>query len=309
MKKIILIGNGFDLAHNMRTSYPDVFKFIKNQIIKQNENNINFKLIQGYISGKDITHTVVPLKWDRNDKIDEYIELCYDKNGNSLEFKSAKDYPDGISFYSTLFEKLNEEKWSDIEELYFTKLSSLAKNDSDINFILRINTEFLHFKNILHEYLVKEEEKIDLSKLPNKTNFQKLFKLKSSDLLNFKELDYSSLSIITFNYTSKILNHKIHYYNISNHAKINSIIHIHNQINDLDFIFGYGNDIHENYKYLLNSIHRDELLKNFKTFNYLKNNKLHSIYHELSKDRIIDLQIIGLSCGFSDKTLLKYLFT
>ena len=50
-------------------------------------------------------------------------------------------------------------------------------------------------------------------------------------------------------------------------------------------------------------------MKNFKTFNYLNNSKLHQIYHELSLDNTIDLQIIGLSCSHTDKTLLNELFT
>ena len=42
MKKIILIGNGFDLAHNMKTKHSDVFDFVKEEIIKDKGNEINY---------------------------------------------------------------------------------------------------------------------------------------------------------------------------------------------------------------------------------------------------------------------------
>lgn len=45
MKKIILIGNGFDLAHDMKTKHSDVFDFIKEEIIYH---KYNAKPLQSY---------------------------------------------------------------------------------------------------------------------------------------------------------------------------------------------------------------------------------------------------------------------
>ena len=37
MKKIVILGNGFDLAHNLETKYEDFIKYIIEQSINYNE--------------------------------------------------------------------------------------------------------------------------------------------------------------------------------------------------------------------------------------------------------------------------------
>lgn len=37
MKNLFVIGNGFDLAHNLKTSYEDFHKYLKNKYPQANE--------------------------------------------------------------------------------------------------------------------------------------------------------------------------------------------------------------------------------------------------------------------------------
>lgn len=37
MKNLFIIGNGFDLAHNLKTSYEDFHKYLKNKYPQANE--------------------------------------------------------------------------------------------------------------------------------------------------------------------------------------------------------------------------------------------------------------------------------
>lgn len=310
MKKIILIGNGFDLAHDMKTKHSDVFDFFKEEIIYHKYNAKPLQSYSEYIMMEDfgISNSEIIMKWYRNDKVDKYLELEYDYNFREMVLKRAGlSEENSVSFYANLFNAPSKENWESIETTYYETLSNDAI--SSIASINNVNDELEHYKGVLKHYLKLQEDEIDAKNPPKQSNMIDLFKVKSSDLINKKNEVYSSIALISFNYTSKILNHKIKEYNTFNTVKIDSPIHIHNTLEDQEIVFGYGNDTHDNYRRLLNHANKNECLKNFKTFNYLNNNKLHQIYHELSLDNTIDLQIIGLSCSHTDKTLLKELFT
>lgn len=310
MKKIILIGNGFDLAHDMKTKHSQVFDFIKEEIIYHKYNAKPLQSYSEYIMMEDfgISNSEIIMKWYRNDKVDKYLELEYDYNSREMVLRRAGlSKLNYVSFYANLFNAPSKENWESIETTYYEALSNDAI--SSIASINNVNDELEHYKGVLKHYLKLQEDEIDAKNPPKQSNMIDLFKVKSSDLMNYKNEVYSSIALISFNYTSKILTHKINDYNTFITVKIDSPIHIHNTIEDEEIVFGYGNDTHDNYRRLLNHANKNECLKNFKTFNYLNNTKLHQIYHELSLDNTTDLQIIGLSCSHTDKTLLKELFT
>ena len=91
MKKIILIGNGFDLAHDMKTKHSDVFDFIKEEIIYHKYNAKPLQSYSEYIMMEDfgISNSEIIMKWYRNDKVDKYLELEYDYNSREMVLRRA----------------------------------------------------------------------------------------------------------------------------------------------------------------------------------------------------------------------------
>lgn len=91
MKKIILIGNGFDLAHDMKTKHSDVFDFFKEEIIYHKYNAKPLQSYSEYIMMEDfgISNSEIIMKWYRNDKVDKYLELEYDYNFREMVLKRA----------------------------------------------------------------------------------------------------------------------------------------------------------------------------------------------------------------------------
>ena len=80
-------------------------------------------------------------------------------------------------------------------------------------------------------------------------------------------------------------------------------IHIHGTL-DEDIIFGYGDDTDSEYIQMKNS-NEKELLRNFKTFEYLQSNKYRKVLNELDTFEHYEALIIGHSLDKTDKTILK----
>ena len=116
-----------------------------------------------------------------------------------------------------------------------------------------------------------------------------------------KELLYpDSILLLNFNYTKTadlyLPNEDI--------FKVN---HIHGKLsNPKSIIFGYGDELDDNYKKLLKD-NNNEYLKNIKSINYLN----YTNYREMLsyiESAPYQIYIMGHSCGLSDKTLLNTLF-
>lgn len=79
---------------------------------------------------------------------------------------------------------------------------------------------------------------------------------------------------------------------------------IHGTLSE-DIIFGYGNDQSKEYEELRN-LEVDELLENFKTYDYMKNSRYIEIYEEaIDAYEDYEVLILGHSLGQTDKTLLE----
>ncbi|MBW2960911.1 AbiH family protein [Mesonia aestuariivivens] len=156
MNRIILIGNGFDLAHGMKTTYKDFLdSFWSNKI-----NNIK-NTFQGRIfEDEDILIKNVPT---------HLISEC----SNYQEIKSTlNNYGSKIEYKNLFLEKITEQgdlkKWVDIENEYYILLKNCYKGllTSNIN-ISKLNKDFQRIKDLLNDYLVTIEE--GFNKIANNT--------------------------------------------------------------------------------------------------------------------------------------------
>lgn len=295
-KKIVIIGNGFDLAHDLKTSYKDFINWIYSQTFKD--------IYSLYLDGQfketnSIRGLDIFIKYDvsLNKKILDIVNCIdgYDslksKNTeilNLLKLNSTYKSINNTFHHFKVIEKniilkeiinqLNKtNNWCDIEYLY---LYLLQRENTKT-----LNSDFNEIKELLIEYLKIESRK----KIKIRDDYRRFFNtVKNGDLL------------LNFNYTNTFDTYL-------KSIKCN-IINIHGTLNDKleDVIFGYGNYNFKEYE-MIEESNEDEKLEFFKLSQYL-NNKRYSELMEYISEEDYEIVIIGHSCGLSDKSLLKTIF-
>lgn len=336
MNRIIIIGNGFDLAHGLKTKYEDFIDWYQKEWVEKLKNCYNDNASDELCEFK-----IFQYDWDNffrfyhceNISWDELIETIND-NPQLLNFTSSR-------FLEVITRCIEKNNWVDIEKEYYNLLSKDFESSND-EYITKLNNELECLKNNLITYLneietklinesivkdsikekifepinprdisIEAKEKFEFFKnnrlahdshyksLLNKYNTYKL--LKDIDQRNSKELYLpDSILLLNFNYTKTadlyLPNEDI--------FKVN---HIHGKLsNPKSIIFGYGDELDENYKKLLKD-NNNEYLKNIKSINYLN----YTNYREMLsyiESAPYQIYIMGHSCGLSDKTLLNTLF-
>lgn len=85
-------------------------------------------------------------------------------------------------------------------------------------------------------------------------------------------------------------------------------IHIHGELKDPEnpIIFGYGDELEENYTKIEN-LQDNEYLENIKSIKYQETNNYKNMLNFINSDKY-QIIILGHSCGNSDRTLLNTLF-
>jgi|GEM_PF-3911981 len=269
---IYIIGNGFDLAHNLKTSYLDFFAAL---IFKTLNFDVNF---------------------DRYTSVDS-IDTDHPLIKEALTKINNKFLSHNISEYNTY-------KWMDIEHSFFKNLYSIIKTNAvekniydEIN---KLNIDFEYVKSELYNYISQVNKTID-SSIKVKGIATKFFLTKSLKR-NFA---------INFNYTNTILNYKPDMYVGKTDSDL-EIIHINGKVykienenyndNYTNIVFGFGDEYSESFN-TIKEYHT--ALKYYKSIEY-------SIRPEFSRINEIltepyNLVIMGHSCGISDRTLLSML--
>ena len=122
---------------------------------------------------------------------------------------------------------------------------------------------------------------------------------------DIKETDLSDLILpenimfLNFNYTEVADKYGL--------EKVSTMIHIHGKFNSPEsMIFGYGDELDDEYKKLLKTSN-NECLKNIKSIRYLESSNYRKLL-EYIESAPYQVYIMGHSCGNSDRTLLNTLF-
>ncbi len=193
MNRIILIGNGFDLAHRMKTSYHD---FLNNywasqiQLIKQTPVYQQFENDEF-----NITHS--PANFVSGETYKDLLETLT-KHKQNIKFKNK--------FLKIITEQYHIEKWVDVENEYYSLLKNCYKQTSKShNYTIdELNRDFEQIKVMLTNYLIKVEEEFDAKKENSFFRFKRNigkkiyypFKLKDFSEASFNqkvEAEYNSL--------------------------------------------------------------------------------------------------------------------
>jgi hypothetical protein len=341
MNRLVIIGNGFDLAHGLPTSYKD---FIDDfwKCFKDNCKNDLYKQII-------ITNDA----YDRFYK--HYKEINNFKDFKSNLFEYCKDYrydfydencvaiynmKDIFRIKNDFFLKINNESienWIDIENLYYSELKRIVKSKC-LNVtkteeywkkqqrieVEKLNQEFEQVKNLLKNYLKeKVVEKYNFKSINSDfhdiffpdiledlkidswiKDFSKEDKDYINELINQKKQDQVKLRFLNFNYTPTLSI----YFHMNRSIYSDSEFFIHGNLKDSNnkINFGFGDEMDEDYK-LIENIDDNEYLKNFKSFQYLQNDTYKKLMDFVESEKF-EVFIMGSSCGLSDRTLLNTIF-
>lgn len=297
--KLVIIGNGFDLAHELKTSYNDFIKWYLNQVVSK------------------IDFNAYKFKYEDSILIYEYNPLSQNfYNLSNIEDKDKVDWflneikkPQFIEFskISSLLEKLIhqsvEYRWVDIEgEFYDLLISTFEKGKMQsrrwlIGEIIELNAQFEFIKIKLEEYLYS------LNYILFKPN-QDINSLFQSDYcIGYikEEENYKSIHYLNFNYTETI---KKYIWPQSNYE----LNFIHGELKSITnpIIFGYGDEIDKYYEEIQN-LNINEFLNNFKSFGYFKTDNYSNLLRFIESEPF-DVEILGHSCGLSDRVLLNTIF-
>lgn len=305
---ILIIGNGFDLAHGIKTSFNDFAEYFINERIatelkelfrnKRDSNQFFNKKFR-----RDATDEML-IAHGENPIVREMLKYMRKDNNNGLRgyLNRVKDNLGVIiqnQFLCKLFQD-SYDTWFDIENAYFYELYKIAKGIKDKDSIeqrklARREVKELNFflENIKDE-LINYLDEIK----PEKSEEVESFVEELIENFNVKHPFYTYT--INFNYTNTIINYR----------KISTDVnHIHGNLEKENIIFGYGNDQNDKY-HEIKDLEIDEFLEHFKTFRYMQNNNYIKVYEEaIDKFDKYEVVVLGHSLGLTDKTLLEEIFT
>lgn len=292
MNKVVIIGNGFDLAHGLKSSYSDFMVNYLNSVLDQLNRKLLFK--------------------------DDIIQI---RVNNSLPqpivIKSIRDFTRALSFYENnritvtasfnkYFEmllKTDNSNWMDIETYYYKMLCNIwsayngkkFKDNGMVNRELAELNKFLScIKSNLVDYLDKEEAVV----ITNNNNLDWLLgQYVLYDLYNYKSM------FLNFNYTNVMKK----YVNFTSYRNVE-----HNQIHGNvsspfeELIFGYG-DITDSTFLEFERSGNDNYLEHIKNYQYLYSKRYQQLLEFLDLGEF-EVSILGHSCGMSDRILLSNIF-
>jgi hypothetical protein len=303
MNRLIILGNGFDLAHGIKTSYHDfILSYLANFInlfythgniedellsIKFKEHYTHFSDKPNLINAEMALSTLDNLKKHRN--IDVKI--------NSLLFDRS-------------LSKITTMNWVDLEIEYFNVLLATKHGSKDYNqleAIQKVNSQLTFLKSKLEEYLIKQQ--MEFSNLSDREPLvdcfcDKIYKHELVTVTIEENMLPESLYFLNFNYTNTFED----YYRYSK-AKIPSDFnYIHGNLHGVHgkVIFGFGDELDKRYLEFEDE-KNNELFKHIKSFEYLKT-KNYYLLTRFIEAKDFQVHIYGHSCGLSDRTMLNQIF-
>lgn len=318
MNRLVIIGNGFDLAHGLKTRYKDFVKWYWKQRIlglcfeTSNESRdllCSLKLIREDFSPWSVFAYEHSFFQSYDDDEFEAIKDRFEKE--SLQFAVRKS-----ALFESISRRIETIGWVDIENEYY-KL--LVDNAGMSGVCKEINEELFFLQNKLIEYLgmIQQTEKLDAVHVAMKedvceedisTQGNESIRNEINRTLGYKEkievkrkaYKLQHTMILNFNYTKTA-----EQYCISEENMVMN--HIHGSLDNKEsIIFGYGDELDRNYTEMVER-NENELLKHSKSIRYLQTNHYRSLLNFIDGG-LFQVCIMGHSCGNSDRTLLNTIF-
>ena len=360
MNRLVLIGNGFDLAHGLKTRYE--------HFIEWYWEDWGRRLLRGQSKEESDGLCSFTLKDNINLNSWSYVWGWHYQRKNPLEpwdpkeiIKIAKECKDLCEFkyighfLERICHSVSTKKWVDIENEYYDLLVQYAKEESPKAKIDELNKQLFILQEKLIEYLngvnsqevsinneikrriyapfserdiaiegrhawdehIKYGLNLDDNEWRHKLwqygkgnascmSYVKAFKQKFEKGEEIFECDKTEfllpnhIMLLNFNYT------KTAELYVSPESGF-TINHIHGKLNKPEsVIFGYGDELDENYKKLEN-LRECDGLRSIKSIKYLEADNYRKVLAFIESEPY-QILIMGHSCGNSDRTLLNTLF-
>jgi len=299
MNRLILIGNGFDLAHNLKTSYCD---FLTDYL----SNCIN-TFFEKYVSIDPLLeirqkYTGSNYRFDNKCTSKDALRLLEDLKNHSYVNVVIKS-----KFLIDTIERLNEINWVDMENDYFDQLLLLkdSKNHYDFIKVKTLNEEFDFLKRKLEEYLHRVQNESSDKYLNEYSNIFRE-KIKGDEIVIRQVPDQAPRRILmlNFNYTNTLEK----YMETCSKTIPTSINYIHGELMSKSnpIIFGFGDEFNKNYLEF-EDLRNKELLRHIKSFGYFKTSNYHKLMRFIGTSHF-QVYILGHSLGLSDRTMLRQIF-
>ena len=326
MNRLVIIGNGFDIAHGLKTSYMDFINWYWEQ-------RLNALLTEQSPVSEDC---LCKLEIKNTTECANWFNFFYSHSFRDLFTREWKFPPSDIisgikentddfsvscsRFFETILQSIETKGWVDIENDYYQLLKKCAENSDCGITVKELNeqlaylqgklVEYLHtigtnqYIKELHDAMIEFFAPADFSTEGRKVALENMG-LENTSLENIqynfeeqKKLRPERIMLLSFNYTATVKNY-------NNFNLEHNFIH-----GDLErpknIIFGYGDELDKDYQDILDR-NDNELLKNVKSVKYLETRHYHDML-EFLMSAPFQVLIMGHSCGNSDRTLLNTVF-
>jgi hypothetical protein len=337
MNRLILVGNGFDLAHGFKTSYKDfIFWYLDSCLrgagktsqeqyedvfihVKPSSDSNQITLLNSYFKTGISAGLFEKKAFNKFFNIyggefitDDEILKSFENDYYTITFKSA--------FLVRLIRNCIACNWVDIETEYFEEVKKCFEEGGklDVASLNKLNDEFTYLKAKLKEYLLTQD--VEVSTNRNLVDLLTAdFKIEDFDtLIDYEEcrkkLGYidtfkveHSCYVLNFNYTYSFHNYFREIRRLAFYKKIEEN-HIHGELKSLSngIIFGFG-DEHDKTYATFEEQGNNELFTHIKSYQYFKTPNYRELVRFLNSDDY-QVYIMGHSCGLSDRTMFKEIF-
>ncbi|WP_304065116.1 AbiH family protein [Pedobacter glucosidilyticus] len=346
MNRLILIGNGFDLAHGLKTSYKDFILWYLAGCLEKTTTNKPYKDELISISGKGFNHYFpsIPTKeWVVNEynagTLNKFLKFS---NAPSLDIVVL-----GSDYYDSTFKEplsiqiiINSEllcrvlnecldfNWVDIETEYFDVLKKCKLKNSSFekDTVLALNQEFSYLKKKLEEYIELQQQDFQqklnpeiLGLMTSKFSLSEFDTILDGESYNNLRRQLNSSNnyhynpypkktyFLNFNYTSTVEIYLEHLKQ-EKHFSNSSINYIHGKLNDPrnPIIFGFGDEYDKEYLNFEEQKNQD-IFQFIKSYQYFKTSNYRNLARFLNSEEY-QIYVLGHSCGLSDRTMFKEIF-
>lgn len=314
MNRLVIIGNGFDLAHGLKTSYKDFIYWYWEQ-------RLNALLTESTPVTKDclcelrIKNTKECSSW-----FNFFFSTSYrDKLKGEWKYppteiiKGIKENSEDFSvvcsiFFDAILKSIETRGWVDIENEYYKELKECMQHNISIK---EPNKQLRFLQDKLVEYLATQTIKkkkityqsiitdpIKEQDISNEGKEKALCDIESRKGEQSCKWNPENIMLLSFNYTPTV--------NLYSRPNIEHNF-IHGTLEKPEsIIFGFGDELDKDYK-SIQEANDNELLTNVKSVRYLEASNYRNMLRFI-ESAPFQVFIMGHSCGLSDRTLLNTIF-